>query len=178
MSLDTNRLKKDLKEIFLKMEPDLKDKLYEHLSDRNPRHTKKGVNEKLKMGGDIENTSNSIYSAQERIDKWLIENREDTYSDLTDPKRLADYKDRIWGIVSKEWADSLSYNIARDVSNTMAEKIAPEVAKAIEKYIKNAQISVYVPKGILGDSGILAEVGDIYIYGNNPESGDGKGGIE
>jgi hypothetical protein len=178
MSLDTSKLRKDLKEIFLKMEPDLKDKLYEHLSDRTPRHTQEGVNEKLKRGGDIENTSNSIYSAQERIDKWLIENREDTYSDLTDPKRLADYKDRIWGIVSKEWAESLSYNIARDVSDTMAEKIAPEVAKAIEKYIKGAQISVYIPKGLLGTTSPLNEVGNFYIYGNNPESGDGKGGIE
>ena len=120
MPLITQTLSADLAAAFKKLEPTLKIDLNNHLLDP------------------ISGTK-SIYEAQEEIDTWVALNPQKSGLDVEV------YKRKLWTEVAKDWADSLSDHIARDISNNMATILAPLIADIIDSHLKKASIYITLP---------------------------------
>lgn len=151
MSLNKPKLTVDLAAAFALLEPTIKAKLLQSLGNPLPRHTSLNVNDDdpvaaKRRGGTIENNTFSLYSVMEKIDKWAIENLQ---GNLDTPKKRADFKNNLWKETSKEWAESLSLHISKDIVATLSTQLAPVLANIIDGYIKSATLSVIIPPGTL-----------------------------
>jgi len=136
-------LEKQLKKAFEDLQPTIESELNKHFSDKSMGHTALGVNEDLEMGGPVETESvNSIYTVQEKTDKWCVENQQ---GNLNTTILRAIYKDELWTEVSKNWALSLSEHISKDITMTMSKELAPALTEIITDYLKSASISVIIP---------------------------------
>ena len=132
-----------LRKAFLDLQPTIESELDSHFSAKLIGHTALGVNEDLEMGGVIETeVVNSIYTVQEKTDKWAIEN---PAGELDSTILRAAYKDKLWTEVSKNWAKSLSEHISKDITMTMSKELAPALTEIITDYLKSASISVIIP---------------------------------
>ena len=140
-------LEKRLKKAFEDLQPTIESELDKHFSDKSMGHTALGVNEELEMGGPIETESvNSIYTVQEKTDKWAVENPQEN---LDTTLRRAIYKDELWTEVSKNWAKSLSEHISKDITMTMSKELAPALTEIITDYLKSASLTILFPPGTL-----------------------------
>lgn len=143
--LDKDELEKKLKKAFEDLQPTIESELDSHFSDKMTGHTVLGVNEDLEQGGIIETEIvNSIYTVQEKTDKWCIENPQEN---LDTTLKRAIYKDELWTEVSKNWAKSLSEHISKDITMTMSKELAPALSEIITDYIKSATMTVVIPIG-------------------------------
>ena len=151
--LDKDELEKKLKKAFEDLQPTIESELDSHFSDKMTGHTVLGVNEDLEQGGIIETEIvNSIYTVQEKTDKWCIENPQEN---LDTTLKRAIYKDELWTEVSKNWAKSLSEHISKDITMTMSKELAPALSEIITDYIKSATMTVVVPPGAGVIPGVL-----------------------
>lgn len=138
-------LEQKLKKAFEDLQPTIESELDKHFSAKMAGHTAAGVDEDLEMGGVLETESvNSIYTVQEKTDKWAIEN---PAGELDSSILRAAYKDKLWTEVSKNWAKSLSEHISKDITMTMSKELAPALTEIITDYLKSATISVIIPVG-------------------------------
>jgi len=136
-------LEQQLKKAFEDLQPTIESELNTHFSAKMTGHTALGVNEDLDMGGIVETESvNSIYTVQEKTDKWAIEN---PAGEINSTILRAVYKDKLWTEVSKNWAKSLSEHISKDITMTMSKELAPALTEIITDYLKSATISVIIP---------------------------------
>lgn len=147
MTLIKAKLTTELSSAFTSMEPTIKIALLGHFANPLPPHTVLGVdddnpNKGLRSGGILENNTKSIYAIQEAIDKWSVENAPDNLDTVS--KRVK-FKDELWTEVAKEWAESLSTHISKDITATMSIQLAPMLATIIDDYIKSASLSVIIP---------------------------------
>jgi hypothetical protein len=139
-------LEQKLKKAFEDLQPTIESELNSHFSDKMLGHSAIGVNEEANMGGEIETESvNSIYTVQEKTDKWCVENQQ---GNLNTTVSRAEYKDKLWTEVSKNWAKSLSEHISKDITMTMSKELAPAMAEIITDYIKSATMTVVIPPGV------------------------------
>jgi hypothetical protein len=122
MPLITPTLALDLAAAFKQLEPTLKADLYSHLL--------------APVSG-----TKSLYESQQEIDTWIRANQQQAGLDVES------YKKRLWTEVAKDWADSLSDHISRDVSNNMAAILAPLIADIIDSHLKKASIYITLPIG-------------------------------
>ena len=151
--LDKDELEKKLKKAFEDLQPTIESELDSHFSDKMTGHTALGVDEDGGMGGVIETESvNSIYTVQEKTDKWAVENQQ---GNLNTTISRAEYKDKLWTEVSKNWAKSLSEHISKDITMTMSKELAPALSEIITDYIKSATMTVVVPPGAGVIPGVL-----------------------
>lgn len=140
-------LEAKLRKAFLDLQPTIESELDTHFSAKLIGHTALGVNEDLEMGGVIETELvNSIYTVQEKTDKWAIEN---PAGELDSTILRAAYKDKLWTEVSKNWAKSLSEHISKDITMTMSNELAPALTEIITDYLKSASLSVIIPAGTI-----------------------------
>jgi len=138
-------LEQRLKKAFEDLQPTIESELDKHFSDKSMGHTPIGVDEELGMGGVVETESvNSIYTVQEKTDKWCVENQQ---GNLDSSTLRAIYKDKLWTEVAKNWAKSLSEHISKDITMTMSKELAPALTEIITDYLKSATISVIIPVG-------------------------------
>jgi hypothetical protein len=136
-------LEQKLKKAFEDLQPTIESELDKHFSDKSMGHSPIGVNEELEMGGAIETESvNSIYTVQEKTDKWCVENQQ---GNLDSSTLRAIYKDKLWTEVSKNWAKSLSEHISKDITMTMSKELAPALTEIITDYLKSATLQVIIP---------------------------------
>ncbi len=122
MPLLTPKLAIDLAEAFKKMEPTIKADLNAHFL--------------APVSG-----TKSIYEVQEEIDTWVRNNPQKAGLDVDI------YKRRLWTEVAKDWADSLSEHIAKDITKNMALVLAPLMAQIIDDHLKEASIYISIPPG-------------------------------
>ena len=122
MPLLTSKLSSDLADAFEKMEPTIKSDLNSHLLEP--------------VSG-----TKSIYEVQEEIDKWVRSNPQKAGLDVDI------YKKRLWTEVAKDWADTLSEHIAKDITKNMASVLAPLLAQIIDDHLKEASIYITIPPG-------------------------------
>jgi hypothetical protein len=122
MPLITPALSAELASAFKSLEPTLKADLYTHLL--------------APVSG-----TKSLYEAQEEIDTWIRSNPQQAGLNVDFYKKL------LWTEVAKDWADSLSDHISRDVSNNMATILAPLIADIIDSHLKKASIYITLPIG-------------------------------
>jgi hypothetical protein len=122
MPLLTSKLSSDLAEAFKKMEPTIKSDLNSHLLDP--------------VSG-----TKSIYETQEEIDRWVRAYPQKAGLDVDV------YKKRLWTEVAKDWADTLSEHIAKDITKNMADVLAPLLADIIDEHLKEASIYITIPPG-------------------------------
>lgn len=151
MPLLTPKLTLELAKAFTDMQPTIQAALLGHFANPLPPHTAAGVDDDnpdpaKRRGGVPENVTKSIYSVNEAIDKWAVENPPGNMD--TKEKRAA-YKNELWTIIAKEWADSLSTHISTDITTIMATQLAPVMAKIIDDHLKEASLSVIIPPGTL-----------------------------
>ena len=140
-------LEQRLKKAFEDLQPTIESELNSHFSDKMTGHTALGVDEDGGMGGVIETEIvNSIYTVQEKTDKWAVENQQ---GNLNTTVSRAEYKDKLWTEVSKNWAKSLSEHISKDITMTMSKELAPALTEIITDYLKSATISVIIPPGAI-----------------------------
>jgi hypothetical protein len=136
-------LEQQLKKAFEDLQPTIESELNTHFSAKMTGHTALGVNEDLDMGGIVETESvNSIYTVQEKTDKWAIEN---PAGEINSTILRAVYKDKLWTEVSKNWAKSLSEHISKDITMTMSKELAPALTEIITDYLKSATLQVIIP---------------------------------
>ena len=122
MPLITTKLSLDLADAFKKMEPTIKADLNAHFL--------------APVSG-----TKSIYEVQEEIDKWVRANPQKAGLDVDI------YKKRLWTEVAKDWADTLSEHIAKDITKNMATVLAPLMAEIIDEHLKQASIYITIPPG-------------------------------
>jgi hypothetical protein len=122
MPLLTPKLAIDLAAAFTKMEPTIKADLNMHFL--------------APVSG-----TKSIYEVQEEIDTWVRNNPQKSGLDVDI------YKRRLWTEVAKDWADSLSEHIAKDITKNMALVLAPMMAEIIDNHLKQASIYITIPIG-------------------------------
>ena len=122
MPLITPKLALDLADAFKKMEPTIKADLNAHFL--------------APVSG-----TKSIYEVQEEIDKWVRANPQKAGLDVDI------YKKRLWTEVAKDWADTLSEHIAKDITKNMATVLAPLMAEIIDEHLKQASIYITIPPG-------------------------------
>jgi len=146
MPLQTPLLATEIAAAFKALEPTIKASLLVHFANPLPRHTALGVNENNKEGGVVENTTNSLYSVQEKLDKWAIENAP---GNLDTTQKRADWKNELWTIFAKEWSECLSAHISADIVNALSLQLAPMLAAIIDDNIKRADLVVTIPPGTL-----------------------------
>jgi hypothetical protein len=149
MPLLTPKLTVELAKAFTDMQPTIQAALLGHFANPVPPHTAAGVNDDdpdpdKRRGGILENVTKSIYSVNEAIDKWTVENPPGNMD--TKEKRAA-YKNELWTIIAKEWADSLSTHISTDITTIMATQLAPVLANIIDSHLREASLSVIIPPG-------------------------------
>lgn len=138
-------LEQKLKKAFEDLQPTIESELNTHFSAKMTGHTALGVDEDLEMGGIVETESvNSIYTVQEKTDKWCVENQQ---GNLDSTILRAVYKDKLWTEVSKNWALSLSEHISKDITMTMSKELAPALTEIITDYLKSATLTVVIPIG-------------------------------
>lgn len=122
MPLLTPKLASDLADAFKKMEPTIKADLNSHFL--------------APVSG-----TKSIYEVQEEVDKWVRANPQKAGLDVDV------YKKRLWTEVAKDWADTLSEHIAKDITKNMATVLAPLMAEIIDAHLKQASIYITIPPG-------------------------------
>jgi hypothetical protein len=159
MPLNTPLLATELAAAFQSLEPTIKASLLAHFADPLPLHTALGVDEDERLGGVVENTKNSVFSVQEAIDKWAIENAP---GNLDTVQKRVDFKNQLWTVVAAEWADCLSAHISSDIVKALVAQLSPLLADIIVTNIKRADLVVTIPPGTLtvgvGASAILNPV--------------------
>ena len=100
--------------------------------------------------------TNSLYEAFSDVDKWVIENPQES------PVNVEEYKKRVWRETAKEWAETFSDKIATDLTNTLVTVLAPVMAATIDKHLKTASIYITLPIGTVtigvGTSAIMNPV--------------------
>lgn len=145
MPLIPEILEADLKKAFSDLEPTIKSELDKHFSAKTIRHTSAGVDENLQLGGAIESEmDNSVYTVQEKTDKWAVENPP---GPLDTAELRAIYKDKLWSENAKNWAKSLSEHISKDITSTLSKELAPAMTKIITDYLYSASLVVTIPPG-------------------------------
>ena len=159
--LSPELLEQQLKKAFEDLQPTIESELNTHFSAKMTGHTVLGVNEDLELGGIVETESaNSIYTVQEKTDKWCVENQQ---GNLDSTLLRAIYKDELWTEVSKNWALSLSEHISKDITMTMSKELAPALTEIITDYLKSATLQVILPP-----SSIMIPIPPAMLPGPNP----------
>ncbi len=144
---------------FQTMQPVIQTSLFTHLSNPFPRHTSLMVDEEKKMGGMVENLTNSVYTVLEKVDKWAIEN---SPGEMDTVEKRVQFKHELWTQTSLAWAESLSEHISKDIVNALTTTLAPQLANIINDQIKSASLKLVIPPGVLHVGVGAASIPTIY----------------